>query len=31
MLDTIITFFLGSQHERDLKELAPIVQKINTL
>ena len=31
MLEKIITFFLGSQHERDLKELAPIVQKINTL
>jgi preprotein translocase subunit SecA len=31
MLDTILTFFLGSQHERDLKELVPIVQKINLL
>ncbi|HEY9594148.1 MAG TPA: preprotein translocase subunit SecA, partial [Spirochaetia bacterium] len=31
MLDQIFTFFLGSQHERDLKELVPIVQKINAL
>ena len=29
MLETILTFFLGSKHERDLKELVPIVQKIN--
>ncbi len=27
----ILTFFLGSKHERDLKELAPIVQRINAL
>jgi preprotein translocase subunit SecA len=31
MLEKILTFFLGSQHERDLKELVPIVQKINAL
>ncbi len=31
MLDQIFTFFLGSQHERDLKELVPIVQKISAL
>jgi preprotein translocase subunit SecA len=31
MLDSIITFFLGSKHERDLKELVPLVQKINSL
>ena len=29
MLENILTFFLGSKHERDLKELVPIVQKIN--
>ena len=29
MLDKIFTFFLGSKHERDLRELVPIVQKIN--
>jgi preprotein translocase subunit SecA len=26
---TVLTFFLGSKHERDLKELVPLVQKIN--
>ncbi|HET6450974.1 MAG TPA: preprotein translocase subunit SecA [Spirochaetia bacterium] len=26
---TVLTFFVGSQHERDLKELVPLVQKIN--
>ena len=31
MLQNILTFFLGSKHERDLKELVPIVQKINEL
>ena len=31
MLQNILTFFLGSKHERDLKELVPIVQKINSL
>ena len=31
MLENILTFFLGSKHERDLKELVPIVQKINAL
>jgi len=31
MLDKILTFFLGSKHERDLKELVPLVQKINSL
>jgi preprotein translocase subunit SecA len=31
MLENILTFFLGSKHERDLKELVPIVQKINSL
>src|SRR5512147_3038066 len=25
----VLTFFLGSKHERDLKELVPLVQKIN--
>jgi len=31
MLQNILTFLLGSKHERDLKELVPIVQKINEL
>jgi preprotein translocase subunit SecA len=31
MLDKILTFFLGSKHERDLKELVPLVQRINVL
>ncbi len=31
MLQNILTFFLGSKHEHDLKELVPIVQKINAL
>jgi preprotein translocase subunit SecA len=31
MLDTILTFFLGSKRERDLKELVPLAQKINAL
>ncbi len=31
MLENILTFFLGSKHERDLKELVPVVQKINAL
>jgi preprotein translocase subunit SecA len=30
-LQTILTFFLGSKHERDLKELVPLVQKIDVL
>ena len=30
-LQTILTFFLGSKHERDLKELVPLVQKIDAL
>jgi preprotein translocase subunit SecA len=30
-LQTILTFFLGSKHERDLKELVPLLQKINAL
>ena len=30
-LQTVLTFFLGSKHERDLKELVPLVQKINSL
>ena len=30
MLEKILTFFLGSKHERDLKELVPFVQKINS-
>ena len=29
LLQNILTFFLGSKHERDLKELVPLVQKIN--
>ena len=31
MLQNILTFLLGSKHERDLKELVPIMQKINEL
>jgi preprotein translocase subunit SecA len=31
MLQNILTFLLGSQHERDLKELVPIVQRISAL
>ena len=31
MLQKILTFLLGSKHERDLKELVPLVQKINAL
>jgi preprotein translocase subunit SecA len=31
MLQNILTFLLGSKHERDLKELVPVVQKINAL
>ncbi|HTP58103.1 MAG TPA: preprotein translocase subunit SecA [Spirochaetia bacterium] len=31
MLQNILTFFLGSKHERDLKELVPIVQRITEL
>ncbi|HUI70579.1 MAG TPA: preprotein translocase subunit SecA [Spirochaetia bacterium] len=31
MLQNILTFLLGSKHERDLKELVPIVQRINDL
>ena len=31
MLQNILTFLLGSKHERDLKELVPIVQKVNEL
>ncbi len=31
MLQNILTFLLGSKHERDLKELIPIVQKVNEL
>ena len=30
-LQKILTFFLGSQHERDLKELVPLLQRINAL
>jgi preprotein translocase subunit SecA len=29
LAQNILTFFLGSQHERDLKELVPLLQKIN--
>ncbi len=29
MLQSILTFFLGSQHERNLKQLLPILHKIN--
>ncbi|MBE6344595.1 MAG: preprotein translocase subunit SecA [Spirochaetaceae bacterium] len=29
MLDSILTFFLGSKKERDVKKLIPIVEKIN--
>ncbi|MGA2975124.1 MAG: preprotein translocase subunit SecA [Spirochaetia bacterium] len=31
MLQNMLTFLLGSKHERDLKELVPLVQKINAL
>ncbi len=31
MLQNILTFLLGSKHERDLKELVPIMQKVNEL
>ena len=31
MLENLLTFFLGSKHERDLKELVPIVQRTNSL
>ncbi|MGA2481294.1 MAG: preprotein translocase subunit SecA, partial [Spirochaetia bacterium] len=30
-LQTVLTFFLGSKHEHDLKELVPLLQKINAL
>lgn len=29
MIDAIITFFFGSKNERDVKELKPIVEKVN--
>jgi preprotein translocase subunit SecA len=29
LAQNILTFFLGSQHERDLKELVPLLQRIN--
>jgi preprotein translocase subunit SecA len=31
MLQNFFTFLLGSKHERDLKELVPLMQKINAL
>ncbi len=31
MLQKILTFLLGSQHERDLKDLVPLMQKISAL
>jgi preprotein translocase subunit SecA len=31
MIDRILSFFLGSKHERDMKRLAPIVAQINSL
>jgi preprotein translocase subunit SecA len=31
MLQNFLTFLLGSKHERDLKELIPIAQRINAL
>jgi len=31
MLQNILTFLLGSKHERDLKELVPLMQKISAL
>jgi len=31
MLQKILTFLLGSKHERDLKELVPLMQKISAL
>jgi preprotein translocase subunit SecA len=31
MLQNFLTFLLGSKHEHDLKELVPIVQRINSL
>jgi preprotein translocase subunit SecA len=30
-VQNVLTFFLGSKHERDLKELVPIVQKVNAM
>ena len=29
MLDSILTFFFGSKRDRDVKQLLPIVEKIN--
>ncbi len=31
MIQSILTFFLGSKHERDLRELVPLVERIDTL
>jgi len=31
MMEKILTFLLGSKHERDLKEMVPLVQRINAL
>ncbi len=31
MLENILTFLLGSKHERDLKELVPLMQRISAL
>jgi preprotein translocase subunit SecA len=29
MIERILTFFMGSKHERDLRQLVPVVQRIN--
>ena len=29
MLDSILTFFFGSKRDRDVKQLLPVVEKIN--
>lgn len=31
MLDKVLGFFLGSKHERDMKKMAPLVARINSL
>ena len=29
MIDSILTFFFGSKKDRDIKQLLPIVEKVN--
>jgi preprotein translocase subunit SecA len=31
LLDTILSLFFGTKHERDVKSLQPIVERINSL